>query len=157
VVDNLNNLLYNALRIQKSMNIKAVLLASLIAAPIPTLAQQTNIYQTCTNYQENYNPGYYDRYGNYVQGNVDTQRYNVQCGTGTYYRPNNGGAVYQSPVGAPVQQPYYGRRYCPPSRTVLGGLLGGGAAAAIAKQDSWSWAIPLGAVLGTGVAQAGCY
>ena len=100
------------------MNIKAVLLASLIAAPIPALAQQTNIYQTCTNYQENYNPGYYDRYGNYVQGNVDTQRYNVQCGTGTYYRPNNGGAVYQSPVGAPVQQPYYGRRYCPPSRTL---------------------------------------
>jgi len=127
------------------MNIKAVLLASLIAAPISAFAQQTNIYQTCTNYQENYNPGYYDRNGNYVQGNVNTQQYNVQCGTGTYYRPNNGGPVY-----TPQQ------RYCSPARTTLGGLLGGGAAAAIAKKDAYGWAIPLGAVLGMGAAQAGC-
>lgn len=134
------------------MNIKAVLIASLIAAPVPAFAQQTNIYSVCTNYQENYAPGYYDRYGNYVQGRVSTERYNVQCGTGTYYRPN-GGNVYQSPVSAPVAQP----RYCSPARTTLGGLLGGGAAAAIAKQDSWSWAIPLGAVLGMGAAQSGCY
>jgi len=134
------------------MNLKAVLLASLIAAPIPAFAQQTNIYSVCTNYQENYAPGYYDQYGNYVQGNVSTQRYNVPCGTGTYYRPN-GGAVYQSPVSAPVAQP---RGYCTPARTTLGGLLGGGIAAAIAKQDAWSWAIPLGSVLGIGGAQVGC-
>ncbi len=135
------------------MNIKAVLLASLIAAPIPAFAQQTNIYSVCTNYQENYIPGYYDQYGNYVQGNVNTQRYNVQCGTGTYYRPN-GGNVYQSPVNAPVQQP---GRYCSPARTTLGGLLGGGIAAAVSKKSAWSWAIPLGAVLGTGAANATCY
>jgi len=137
------------------MNIKAVLLASLIAAPIPAFAQQTNIYSVCTNYQENYIPGYYDQYGNYVQGGVNTQRYNVQCGTGTYYRPN-GGTVYQSPVAAPVAQPPYRRGYCSPARTTLGGLLGGGIAAAVSKKDAWSWAIPLGAVLGTGAAQAGC-
>ena len=135
------------------MNIKAVLLASLIAAPIPAFAQQTNIYSVCTNYQENYTPGYYDQYGNYVQGNVNTQRYNVQCGTGIYYRPN-GGTVYQSPVAAPVAQP---RRYCSTARTTLGGLLGGGIAAAVSKKDAWSWAIPLGAVLGGGAAQAGWY
>ena len=137
------------------MNLKVVLLASLIAAPIPAFAQQTNIYSVCTNYQENYTPGYYDQYGNYVQGNVNTQRYNVQCGTGTYYRPN-GGNVYQSPVSAPVAQPY-GRRYCSPTRTTLGGLIGGGIAASVSKKSAWSWAIPLGAVLGGGVAQAGCY
>ena len=135
------------------MNIKAVLLASLIAAPIPAFAQQTNIYQTCTNYQENYTPGYYDQNGNYVSGRVNTQRYNVPCGTGTYYRPN-GGTVYQSPVAAPVAQP---GRYCSPARTTLGGLLGGGIAAALSKQDAYGWAIPLGAVLGLGAAQAGCY
>jgi len=138
------------------MNLKAVLLASLIAAPIPAFSQQTNIYQTCTNYQENYTPGYYDQYGNYIQGNVNTQRYNVQCGTGTYYRPN-GGTVYQSPVSAPVAQPGYGRGYCSPARTTLGGLIGGGIAAAASKKDAWSWAIPLGAVLGTGAANATCY
>jgi len=138
------------------MNFKAVLLASLIAAPIPAFAQQTNIYSVCTNYQENYAPGYYDQYGNYVQGNVNTQRYNVPCGTGTYYRPN-GGAVYQSPVAAPVAQPGYGRGHCSPARTTLGGLLGGGIAASVSKKNAWSWSIPLGAVLGAGAANATCY
>jgi len=141
---------------KNSMNIKAALLASLILAPIPTFAQQTNIYSVCTNYQENYIPGYYDRYGNYVQGNVNTQSYNVQCGTGTYYRPN-GGTVYQSPVAAPIAQPGYRRGYCSPARTTLGGLLGGGIAAAVSKKNAWSWSIPLGAVLGTGAANATCY
>ena len=105
------------------MNIKAILLASLIAAPVPVFAQQTNIYQTCTNYQENYNPGYYDQYGNYIQGNVNTQRYNVQCGTGTYYRPNNGGYPQQY---YPQQQ--YRQRVCNPT---AGAALGAGLASAI--------------------------
>lgn len=136
---------------------KSLLFAFAVASlSVPVQAQQTNIYSVCTNYQENYSPGYYDRYGNYVQGNVNTQSYNVQCGTGTYYRPN-GGNVYQSPVAAPVAQPGYGRGYCSPARTTLGGLLGGGVAAAVSKKDAWSWAIPLGAVLGTGAANATCY
>lgn len=141
------------------MNFKAVLLASLIAAPIPAFAQQTNIYSVCTNYQENYSPGYYDQNGNYIQGNVNTQQYNTQCGTGTYYRPNNS-VGYSSP-GA-VAAPYYGnpgpaRGYCSPARTTLGGLLGGGIAAAVSKKNAYGWAVPLGAVLGTGLANATCY
>lgn len=141
---------------------KAVITAVIAAGiliPTSAVAQQTNIYSVCTNYQENYSPGYYDQYGNYVPGNVNTQRYNVQCGTGTYYRPNVG-TVYQPTVAA-VAQPYYGggyrRGYCSPARTTLGGLLGGGIAAAVSKKNSWSWAIPLGAVLGTGAANATCY
>jgi len=81
---------------------KLFLLLPLTFLSVPVQAQQTNIYQVCRTYQENYAPGYYDQYGNYVQGNVDTQAYNTQCGTGTYYRPNNGGAVYASPVSQPV-------------------------------------------------------
>lgn len=140
-------------------NFIASVIAAGILIPTSAVAQQTNIYSVCTNYQENYSPGYYDQYGNYIQGNVNTQRYNVQCGTGTYYRPNVG-TVYQPPVAA-VSQPYYGggyrRGYCSPARTTLGGLLGGGIAAAVSKKNSWSWAIPLGAVLGTGAANATCY
>lgn len=133
---------------------KPIILSLLVCSVcIPVQAQQTNIYSVCTNYQENYAPGYYDRYGNYVQGNVNTQAYNVQCGTGTYYRPN-GGNVYQSPVAAPIAQP---GGYCSPARTTLGGLLGGGIAAAVSKKSAWSWSIPLGAVLGTGAANATCY
>ena len=134
---------------------KLLLLLPLTFLSVPVQAQQTNIYQVCRTYQENYAPGYYDQYGNYVQGNVDTQAYNTQCGTGTYYRPN-GGNVYQSPVNTPIAQPSYSRGYCSPARTTLGGLIGGGVAASVSKKNAWSWAIPLGAVLGTGVAQVGC-
>ena len=37
-----------------------------------------------------------------------------------------------------------------------GGLLGGGLAAAISKKDAYAWSIPLGAVLGMGIANADC-
>lgn len=109
------------------MKLKAIILSSLFALPLPAFAQQTNVYSVCTNYQENYNPGTYDQYGNYIPGNVNTQRYNVQCGTGTYYRPN-GGPVYQAPAAAPVQPYPYRQRVCNPT---AGALLGAGIASAI--------------------------
>jgi hypothetical protein len=123
---------------------KLLLLLPLTFFSVPVQAQQTNIYQVCTTYQENYAPGYYDRYGNYVQGNVGTNSYNTQCGTGTYYRPNNGGAAYASPVSQPVQQP---RRTC--AITALS-TIGGGYVAYRATDyvpNRW-WAVPLGAVTG---------
>ena len=42
------------------------------------------------------------------------------------------------------------------SRTTLGGLIGGGIAASLSKRDAYSWAIPLGAVLGAGIGNAEC-
>lgn len=130
------------------MKIKLLLIASLLTSPLPVLSQQTNIYSVCTDYQENYSPGYYDRYGNYIQGSVNTQRVNVQCGTGTYYRPN---------VGYSQNNNEYRRSRCSAARTTLGGLVGGGIAAAVSKKNSWKWSIPLGAVLGSGVANVNCY
>ena len=40
--------------------------------------------------------------------------------------------------------------------TTLGGLIGGGIAAFLSKSDAYSWSIPLGAVLGGGIGNAGC-
>ena len=40
--------------------------------------------------------------------------------------------------------------------TMLGGLIGGGIAASLSKSDAYSWSIPLGAVLGAGIGNAGC-
>ena len=42
------------------------------------------------------------------------------------------------------------------SSRATGGILGGGLAAAISKQDAWDWSIPLGAVIGLGVGHANC-
>lgn len=40
--------------------------------------------------------------------------------------------------------------------TTMGGLIGGGLAAALSRKDAYSWSIPLGAVLGAGIGNAGC-
>ena len=40
--------------------------------------------------------------------------------------------------------------------TTLGGLIGGGIAASLSEKDAYSWSIPLGAVLGAGIGNAGC-
>ena len=142
-------------------NLKTILVAGLILSPVPAFSQQVNVYQTCTTYKENYIPGYYDRYGNYVQGTVTTQKYTASCGNANYSQP----VVVAQPAPVVVAQPVapvyannrYRRGYCSPARTTLGGLLGGGIAAAASKKSAWSWSIPLGAVLGTGAANATCY
>jgi hypothetical protein len=127
---------------------KLLLLLPLTLFSVPVKAQQTNIYQVCTTYAENYAPGYYDQYGNYRQGNVNTQSYNTQCGTGTYYRPNNAVSApyYASPVSQPVQQPY--RRSC--AAAPIGAILGGyGAYRATSRVSNRWWSIPLGVVGGS--------
>jgi len=129
------------------------LLSLALFVPMPVFAQQTNIYQVCTTYQENYAPGSYDQYGNYRQGNVSTQAYNTQCGTGTYYRPNTGGIYNQAPVVAPVAQPY--RRSC--AAAPIGAIIGGfGAYKATSSVSNRWWSVPLGVVTGGIVGNALC-
>ena len=47
-------------------------------------------------------------------------------------------------------------RNCSSGNVTSGGLIGGGLAAAISKKDAYAWSIPLGAVLGMGIAKADC-
>ena len=47
-------------------------------------------------------------------------------------------------------------RSCRPSSATTGGLIGGGLAAALSKKDAYGWSIPLGAVLGMGIANSDC-
>lgn len=121
-----------------------------IFTPMTASAQQVNNFGVCTQYREVYQPGYYDSYGNYVQGGVSTQSYNVPCNqlSGTSYPQNQ----------------YYGYRYgynngyvgrpsnpnCNPTRTFLGATLGGaiGRAAAMNYPKNYGWATALGASIG---------
>ena len=45
---------------------------------------------------------------------------------------------------------------CISDNATKAGLIGGGLAAAISKKDAYAWSIPLGAVLGMGIANADC-
>ena len=48
------------------------------------------------------------------------------------------------------------RGSCGSGNATTGGLIGGGLAAALSKKDAYAWSIPLGAVLGMGIANADC-
>tara|TARA_Y100001968_G_scaffold325851_1_gene367832 strand:+ start:183 stop:665 length:483 start_codon:yes stop_codon:yes gene_type:complete len=48
------------------------------------------------------------------------------------------------------------RGNCSSGNATKGGLIGGGLAAAISKKEAYAWSIPLGAVLGMGIANADC-
>ena len=84
----------------------------------PTQAQQVNVYgeSYCYTNIEQYVPGYYDAYGNYVGGYVNRTRNRVPCGDNVVVN----------------QQPYYRRqRVCNPAAGAaigygLGEALGGG-------------------------------
>ena len=60
------------------------------------------------------------------------------------------------------QQVFISRSYrtsggsCSSVNATTGGLIGGGLAAAISKKNAYTWSIPLGAVLGIGIANADC-
>jgi hypothetical protein len=110
---------------------KYFMMISFLFLPTPILAQQVNTYGVCTQYREVYSPGYYDRYGNYVQGGVSTQAYQVPCNSNNQYY-NNGNTS-----GG-----------CRPAPTILGALLGGGVAASMSRGDGYAWSVPVGAAIG---------
>lgn len=106
-------------------------------------AQQINQFGVCTQYQEVYTPGGYDRYGNYYSGGVSVRSFNVPCnglvgGGGGYYGRS-----------------YYGRitnPNCNPIRTVLGSVLGGAVGLSMTStnnnRNNRGWATALGASIG---------
>ena len=108
-----------------------LLLLPLTFLSIPVQAQQVNQFAVCTQNQEVYQPGGYDRYGNYVPGGVRVQSYNVPCNSGNQYygNGNTGGG-------------------CRPGPTILGALLGGGVAASMSRGDGYAWSVPVGAAIG---------
>jgi hypothetical protein len=117
-----------------------LLLLPLTLLSVPVQAQQVNQFAVCTQNQEVYRPGGYDRYGNYVPGGVSVQTYNVPCNNiNQGWRPTN--QYYGNGYG-------YGGRYCNPTRSALGALLGGGIAASMSRGNGYYWSVPVGAAIG---------
>ena len=135
---------------------KIALAALLALAPVPSLASPVpNHFQagysssrTCfrTEYREEYIPGTAESPG-YVKSWKDTVE--VPCRDAN---PNVGWR--RTPP--PTERPYYRRHVTVYEDTndctdgkIAGGLLGGGAAAAMSRGDGRWWAIPLGVVVGS--------
>ena len=99
----------------------------------------------------------------YVKSYLD--RVQVPCNRKTkvhhhYQHQRPAYIYYQTRFNQPIKI-YKNFRYkksttrCNSSRTT-GGLIGGGLAAALSKQDAHAWAIPLGTVVGMGVGGTHC-
>ena len=143
------------------MNKLALLLLPLfVAGPAfaggPRIRGQRNVYheEYCYKNVEKYTPGYYNEYGTYFRGKVRVRRERVPC-------ERNRGPIYM-PHTTPDSFPRYEDPHPNMGRadenscvegSVLGGILGGGAGAALSRGDGRWWAIPLGIV---GGAMAGC-
>ena len=126
----------------------ALLLSTLFFLPAPALAYgQTNVYEECKRYihKEKYIPGYYDNQGNYRSGKIRRYKERVPCGpSGGYHNSNYQPQQPQRPVG------------CNRGSRVASGILGGGIAAMVSKQDAYGWSIPLGVISGVALDRAGC-
>lgn len=130
-----------------------LLLLPLTLFSVPVQAQQVNYFGVCTQNQEVYQPGGYDRYGNYYPGGVSVQSYNVPCNqinSGAYYNRGYNGYYGYNGYGG-----YYGRRTnpnCNPTRTILGAVIGGAIGRSMTStnnnRNNRGWATALGAGLG---------
>ena len=126
------------------MKLSAVLLSSLLIAPLPAFASHKRVFTEsyCYRNTERYIPGYVDNTGKYVSGYVKKRRVKVPCYSSREYHHE------------------HDRHYVPQKRhqtddnsciegSILGGILGGGAGAALSRGDGRWWAIPLGIVGGS--------
>jgi hypothetical protein len=98
---------------------------------VPVSAQQITEFNQCVKTREIYVPGYYDNYGNYMQGSVRTERYTVNCENESVVTNQ-----YQSGIN------------CRATPAFLGALLGGGVAASMSRGDGYAWSVPVGAAIG---------
>ena len=109
--------------------------------------------EKCYKNVEKYIPGYYDDFGNWRNGRVKTTRKRISCGR-----------LYEKPRFIPQTTPHYHHEEQHPNMgnvdnnsciegSILGGIAGGGAGAALSRKEGRLWAIPLGIVSG---AMIGC-
>lgn len=126
-------------------------LSFLPIVPVSVKAQQTNVFETCTQYREHYIPGGYDRYGDYYPGRIETQEFTVDCYDKSRVIYRNSPRYYNNRrynyYATPTR--YY---YCNPTRSVYGALLGGSIGRALTStrnnRRNRRWATGLGAALG---------
>ena len=147
------------------MKFQSLLVAAMLVTPMGAVADeyqrgyttQRSCYKEV--YREEYVPGTRASKG-YVKSFSDTVE--VPC-TGNSWNSVNRPHYHHHRYYRPHRrQVLVSRSYrtnggsCSSWNTTRGGLLGGSLAAALSKKDAYGWSIPLGTVLGMGLANADC-
>ena len=160
------------------MRIRVLVLATMLLSPMTAIADGYNhqwgytTQRTCYKelYREEYVVGTKSSKG-YVTSHLD--KVEIPCSSLSWNPPirkylHHNNHVHYFPhthrryYRPTHQQVLFSRSYrtsggsCSSGNATTGGLLGGGLAAAISKKDAYAWSIPLGAVLGMGIANADC-
>jgi len=133
-----------ALEMNTIMKFQASLLLALLLMPSSAFSQQYNVRDECYRNVEQYIPGYQTPDGRYVNGYVKTKRETIPCGNFQY---------------GEYSEPQYTTQFvprCDRNKTIFNGLLGGGIAASVSKQNAYAWSIPLGVALGISSSRIGC-
>jgi hypothetical protein len=130
----------------------ALLLIGATSAPAfaggPIIRGQRNVHyeEKCYKNVERYIPGYYDDFGNWKNGRVKTTRKRVSCSR-LYERPRKP-YIYDHHHRHPDVGGHVDDNSCIEG-SILGGIAGAGAGAALSRGDGRWWAIPLGIVGGS--------
>ena len=102
-------------------------------------------------YREEYVPGTKKSPG-YVKSHTDSIEVPCTLNSWNSVRSNNPRHHHKS-----LSKRYTTTRgTCSAGSATAGGILGGGLAALLSKKDAYGWSVPLGAVLGMGVANSDC-
>ncbi len=144
---------------------KITLAALILFIPTASIAQEYqpgfSSSQTCfrKQYRETYIPGTYSSPG-YVRSwheTIEVPCYSSPLRTSrSYFHQNNLHPARAYPVSHSSSYRSTQSSACSVASSTTGGLLGGGLAAALSKKDAYGWSIPLGAVLGMGIANSEC-
>tara|TARA_Y100001968_G_scaffold181383_1_gene166093 strand:+ start:483 stop:965 length:483 start_codon:yes stop_codon:yes gene_type:complete len=160
------------------MRIGPLVLTAMLLSPMAAMADGYHYQRGFTTQRTCYKEIYKEEYvaGNrrskgYVRSYLD--KVEVPCSSLSWnppvskYRHRHNHAHYfphthRRFIRPPHQQVLVSRSYrtsggsCRSGNATTGGLIGGSLAAAISKKDAYAWSIPLGAVLGMGIANADC-
>ena len=133
------------------------ILGAVLLSASPVFASQT--YGYTPSYSQNYQEGYsttkkcyrQEYREEYVPGTADSPGY-IKSWTDTIEYPCKRTRVERTPDNINRTRTYeeYDQNDCSDGK-VAGALLGGGAAAAMSRGDGRWWAIPVGAVVGSGI------
>ena len=141
-----------------------LLLLSIFLSPSIAFADQYQpgytTQRTCykNEYREEYVPGTKKSPG-YVKSYTDTIEVPCTINSWNSVRSNNNRSHHKSYISdeSLVSKTYTTTKgTCSAGSATAGGILGGGLAALLSKIDAYGWSVPLGAVLGMGVANSDC-
>lgn len=125
------------------MKLSILICSTLLFLPLPVVAGNKHVFTESFCYKniEKYIPGYVNTNGRYVSGYLKKSRKRVPCHKLHAHKNKKTNRINQN-IGTVDDNSCV-------EGSILGGIVGGGAGAALSRDEGRWWAIPLGVVTGS--------